>query len=869
MASKKNSGKENGVKSIPPFLPLLAVYHPIAFPSSEAVISMRVSSREAGAFRKALRRWLNYVPYILVASARDITGTENGAPVMGVMALTQSVQEEERGFFVFSLVCLEFRCLINTKPVGKDMEPKDAPRDLLLYPWRIVEDVKPSFQEFSSPAFQEVLKKLDSQSAAFLKKLQTPPIFRFDACNDATVGSEIDRLAGTLGGAIPSSRLITALIPVFRELNIRKRLELLLAIIEEILVHPERFSFDRAPERNPEGTPFTLEEAVAFSDEKALSESPLNKRYDEVRQDLPDEVRTAIESLLPYTKSASESSKMNLQYIEWLLELPWGKVTEDEADFSKVRGVLERDHYNLEQVKERILEFLAVRRIKHDAKAPILCLVGPPGVGKTSLGESIARAMGRKFIRRSLGAVKDEAEIRGHRRTYIGSFPGMMIEGVRKAGTKNPVFMLDEVDKLGEHGGDQPVNALLEALDPKQNATFQDHYIGLPFDLSQVFFITTANTTELIHDTLLNRMEVIELPGYTEDEKIAIAKSHVISRVHEELGITPETLKGKDMPLFNVTFTNEGLRVMVSKYTHDAGMRHTEQAIARILRKVLVAVLEGKFLELKKSAPDTSDGEGEEETPGSIRITAKNIQKYLGEPKVVEWIPDLGNLPPGVCVVLYVKAEDGSGDIGFVEISYRKDTKFDYRTTGSVGEVMGEAIHVAIDRLTHAGGVLEGLSHKVFIHTHYPAGSMPKEGASAGVQTFAAYYSRRLGISPKPYFAATGEIPLRRNAVLPVGGIRAKLLAAERRGIKEVAIPLANRRELEKLPKHMREALRIVIPGETDSGKTLQEISREPKDRFTIYCIDRPEDVLAIEFPEHFPPSPEMLRNVLNGQVSS
>ena len=863
MASK-SSRKKNGVFSLPPFLPILAVYHPIAFPASETTISMLVPNREVRAFSTALHEWLTYIPYLLVAPADDVIGTHAKSDIIGVIALAKTIEEQTRGFFIFSLICLEMRCRINTEFVNDNEDPKEAPRGLMLCKWKIIEERKPAPEEFTDPAFQKMLKNLSSQTAAFFEKLRIPPVFRLDACNASTVGSEIDRVAGVIGGAIPSSQLIQSLLPIFRELNVTKRLEFLLNLVEEMLTHPSRFLFDRTEMHDPKGRMFTLAQAMA----SVLSEEgPLRKRYNELKHELPEDIQRTIESLLPYVTSAPENGgKMYAQYIEWLLELPWNKTTQDEENFTKVREVLERDHYGLDQVKERILEFLAVRRIKHDAKAPILCLVGPPGVGKTSLGESIARAMGRMFIRRSLGAVKDEAEIRGHRRTYIGSFPGMIIEGLRKAGTKNPVFMLDEIDKLGEHGGDHPVNALLEVLDPEQNVAFQDHYIDLPVDVSQVLFITTANVEELIHETLLNRLEVIELPGYTEDEKITIARTHLIPRLHEKLGIMPEYLKPKGLPAFDVTFSNEALRTLVSKYTHDAGMRHTEQAIARVLRKVLVAVSEGKFLELKKGA-DAGDADGgEEEVPtGSIRITAKNIQKYLGEPKAVEWTPDLGNLPPGVCVVLYVRVEDGSGDIGFVEMSYRKDAKFDYRTTGSVGAVMGEAIHVAIDRLTHAGGVLEGLSHKVFIHTHYPQGSMPKEGASAGVQTFAAYYSRRLGISPKPFFAATGEIPLQRNVVLPVGGIRAKLLAAERCGIKEVAIPLANRQELEKLPKRMRDAMRVVVPGETDQGKTLQQISKELKDRFTVYCIDRPEDILAIEFPDHFPPSPETLQKVLNG----
>jgi ATP-dependent Lon protease len=468
-------------------------------------------------------------------------------------------------------------------------------------------------------------------------------------------------------------------------------------------------------------------------------------------------------------------------YLEWLVELPWSMGTEDNLDIQNARKVLDEDHYDLDKVKKRILEYLAVRKLKADKKGPILCLVGPPGVGKTSLGKSIARSLGRKFIRVSLGGVRDEAEIRGHRRTYVGSLPGRVIQGMKKAGTINPVFMLDEIDKLGHDFRGDPAAALLEVLDPEQNNQFSDHYLEVPFDLSKVMFVCTANILDPIPPALRDRLEVLELPGYTREEKLAIAKNYLVPKQLEEHGIKNEMCEIED------TAVNE----IVDSYTREAGVRNLEREIANVVRGVAVKVAEGKTAGVKE------------------KIDNKNVSDYLGPQKFFQESAER-TVEPGVATGLAWTPV--GGDIIFIETT-RMPGKGSMVLTGQLGDVMKESAQAALSFVRSRAkwlGLEENFLEKQDIHVHIPAGAIPKDGPSAGVTMFTALASMLTGKTVRPDVAMTGEITLR-GMVLPVGGIKEKILAAHRAGIKRVILPERNQKDIIDVPEQARREMELVF----------------------------------------------------------
>ncbi len=476
------------------------------------------------------------------------------------------------------------------------------------------------------------------------------------------------------------------------------------------------------------------------------------------------------------SESAPEYSMVR-SHLDWLLDLPWNITTEENIDLAKARAVLDADHHDLAKVKKRLIEFLAVRKLNPQGKSPILCLVGPPGVGKTSLGQSIATAMGRKFVRQSLGGVHDEADIRGHRRTYIGALPGRIIQGLKRAGTKNPVFLLDEIDKLNASYQGDPSAALLEVLDPEQNGTFQDHYIDAPFDLSQVLFIATANVLDTIPAALRDRMEVIALPGYAEEDKAIIARRYLLPRQLAAVGLT-----GAQM-----TITDEALSEVVRSYTREAGVRQIEREIGAICRAVATRFAEGD------SEP--------------VAVEVETVRDYLGPAKYFNEVALRTSLP-GVATGLAWTA--AGGDILFVEVSQmRGDGKL--ILTGQLGEVMKESAQAALS-LVKSRAVSLGIDDSIFkqldLHVHLPAGAIPKDGPSAGVTLFTALVSLLTGRRVRNDVAMTGEISLR-GLVLPVGGIKEKVLAAKRAGISAVLLPALNRRDLEELPPSVRETMRF------------------------------------------------------------
>ncbi|MEW6185590.1 MAG: endopeptidase La [Thermodesulfobacteriota bacterium] len=474
---------------------------------------------------------------------------------------------------------------------------------------------------------------------------------------------------------------------------------------------------------------------------------------------------------------ASPEYTVALSYLDWLTELPWQVQTEDNLDIKAAEKVLDEDHFDLEKVKKRILEYLAVRKLKPDMKGPILCFAGPPGTGKTSLGRSIARALGRKFVRLSLGGVRDEAEIRGHRRTYIGALPGRIIQGLKKAGSNNPVFILDEIDKVGTDFRGDPSSALLEVLDPEQNSTFSDHYLEVEFDLSKVMFITTANVLDTIPPALRDRMEVLDLSGYIEEEKIQIAQKHLIPKQLAEHGLSEKEL----------TFNKTALQVIIRSYTREAGLRNLEREIASLCRGVAKEVAEGKVR--------------------SKKITEKDLHQYLGPVRFYSELAERTQEPGVATGLAWTQA---GGDILFVEAS-KMSGRRTMTLTGQLGEVMKESAGAALSYVrSKAGqwGIAEDFFDKNDLHIHVPAGAIPKDGPSAGTAILTALTSLLTERPVRGDLAMTGEITLR-GLVLPVGGIKEKVLAAKRAGIGTIILPQKNEKDVEEIAPHLKKGLKF------------------------------------------------------------
>ncbi|MFZ0146130.1 MAG: endopeptidase La, partial [Candidatus Sulfotelmatobacter sp.] len=539
-----------------------------------------------------------------------------------------------------------------------------------------------------------------------------------------------------------------------------------------------------------------IQKELGEQDEGARDVDDLKKKIDDAG--MPDEVKKeALKELGRLSRMSPMAADYSLtrNYVEWLAVLPWNKTSGQEIEIPKAKEILDTDHYDLEKVKDRILDYLSVRRLKPNMKGPILCFVGPPGVGKTSLGKSIARALGRKFVRLSLGGVHDEAEIRGHRRTYIGALPGQIIQGIRRAETKDPVFMLDEIDKVGRDFRGDPASALLEALDPEQNSTFRDNYLDVTFDLSKVLFITTANMLDPIAEPLRDRMEIIELQGYSEEEKLHIARRYLVPRQVEENGITAEQIE----------FPDEALRYVIRHYTREAGVRSLERTIGTICRKQARRLAEGKTEKLV--------------------VTQEIIQEFLGGIKIrTEGEIEERTERPGVAVGL--AWTPSGGDVLFVEANAMKG-KGGFTMTGQIGQVMQESMQAALTWVRSNAAQL-GIAESFFadhdIHMHVPAGAIPKDGPSAGVTMATTLVSLLTGHRIRPLTAMTGEITLSGN-VLPVGGIKEKVLAAKRAGVTTVILPSENKMNVEEdltpeqvenlsihYVKTIEEALRVSLP---------------------------------------------------------
>jgi len=535
-----------------------------------------------------------------------------------------------------------------------------------------------------------------------------------------------------------------------------------------------------------------IQKELGETDERTVEIEEIKAKLKDARLS-PEAQKVADEELNRLIRIPSASAEYSVvrTYLDWLIELPWSAATEDKLDINEAQKVLDEDHYGLEKVKERILEYLAVRKLKQDLPAPsrtdgvgngqagmrgpILCFVGPPGVGKTSLGKSIARALGRKFYRMSLGGIRDEAEIRGHRRTYVGALPGRILQGIRKAASNNPVFMLDEVDKIGMDFRGDPSSALLEVLDPEQNFSFSDHYLEVPFDLSRVMFITTANILDTIPPALQDRMEVLELPGYTEEEKIKIAQRHLVSKQLKEHGLEAQEFE----------IDESALGEIINAYTREAGVRNLERNIATICRKIAKDKVSGKEITKK--------------------VTAQNLEKFLGQVQFFQEVAERTS-EPGVATGL--AWTPSGGDILFVESTRMRGNK-NLTLTGHLGEVMKESAQAALSYIRSHAKKLK-LAEDFFkdsdIHIHVPAGAIPKDGPSAGLTMAVSLISLLTDKPVRPDVAMTGEITLR-GKVLPVGGIKEKVLAARRAGIKTVILPKKNTKDIKEIPERLTRGL--------------------------------------------------------------
>ena len=609
----------------------------------------------------------------------------------------------------------------------------------------------------------------------------------------------IDMIASTLDLPLPEKQDILATFdPTTRAQKVSAKLARQIELLElsKKIGEQTKESVDRAQRQY-----FLREQMKAIqrelgeADGQSLEAEELRKKIYEAKMppDVEKEVLRELSRFERIPEVAAEYSALRT-YLDWMVELPWSISSKEQIDLPKGRAILDADHYDLEKVKKRIVEFLAVRKLMPHGKSPILCFVGPPGVGKTSLGQSIARAMNRKFVRQSLGGVHDEAEIRGHRRTYVGALPGNIIQGIRKAGTNNPVFMLDEVDKLSASFHGDPSAALLEVLDPAQNSTFQDHYLGVPFDLSQVLFIATANVLDTIPPPLRDRMEILEITGYIEEDKLAIANNYLVPRQTTENGLTPD----------QITFTDDAIREIIRAYTREAGVRQLERELGTVCRSVATRVAEG--------------------STEKMTIGRDSVQGYLGPQKFFNEVALRTSLP-GVATGL--AWTPFGGDILFVEAT-KMPGEGRLQLTGQLGDVMKESAQAALS-LTKSRAQSLGIDPAVFkdndLHIHMPAGAIPKDGPSAGIALFVALVSLLTSRRISKDVAMTGEISLR-GLVLPVGGIKEKVLAAKRAGISCVLLPDLNRKDMEEVPAAAREGVRFEFLKTVDEALAL---SLEPE----------------------------------------
>lgn len=626
--------------------------------------------------------------------------------------------------------------------------------------------------------------------------------------------TEAGRLCDTVAGHIPVS--VDDKQKVLEAIPVRERTEKVLDILNkeiELASLEKRINMRVRKQIERSQKEYWLREQMKAiqkelgDKEEAVSETDEFRRKIEkagLAGDVKEKALREVDRLEKMPQAAAEAVVVRT-YLEWLVSLPWNVLTEDTIDIGRAQKILDQDHYGLDDVKERILEYLAIRKLVNKPKGPILCFVGPPGVGKTSLAKSIARALGRKFVRISLGGVRDEAEIRGHRRTYIGALPGRIIQGLRNAGSRNPVFLMDEIDKLASDFRGDPAAALLEVLDPEQNHQFSDHYLEVPFDLSRVMFITTANSSYQIPKPLLDRMEVITLPGYTEEEKVEIGNQFLIPKMLEEHGLSPS----------NLTIRKDSLKVIIRSYTREAGVRNLERQLATICRKTAKDLVSGK--------------------KQRVIVTPKNTGKFLGIPRFhygqAEKEDQIG-------VALAIAVTDFGGDVMPCEVSV-VEGKGSLTLTGQLGDVMKESAQAAVSYLRSRSadlGLAPNFYESIDIHVHVPEGAIPKDGPSAGITIACAIASALTNRPVRHDIAMTGEITLR-GRVLPIGGVKEKVLAAHRAGVSRVLLPLENEKDLEDIPANVREDLNIELVDHMDQVLSTALVVGENSELGAFPCV--------------------------------
>ena len=653
-------------------------------------------------------------------------------------------------------------------------------------------ETEPNFRARILPVFEEYQKDIEIDAMYInLKNLykKAVEIAPYLSSELAQIAAKIES-PGNLADLVASTVNISAAErqEILEKIDIKERLKKVTILLNRELETLELST--KIQSHIKEGIDKTQREYYLREQLKAIQKElgEVDERYteiDELRKKMveakmPPDIQKITEKELDRLSKMSQMSAeytVSRTYIDWLVDLPWTRATEDNLVIHDARRILNEDHYDLEKVKKRILEYLAVRKLKSDMKGPILCFVGPPGVGKTSLGKSIARALGRKFMRISLGGIRDEAEIRGHRRTYVGALPGRVVQGIKKAGSNNPVFMLDEVDKIGMDFRGDPSSALLEVLDPEQNFSFSDHYLEVPFDLSKVMFIATANLLDPIPPALKDRMEVLELPGYTEEEKVMIAREFIIPKELNEHGLNADLL----------AFEDDALSLIVRSYTKEAGVRNMEREIAAVCRSV---------------ARDVAEGKTEKTT-----VAAKDIHKLLGPIKFYSEIAERTKYS-GVATGLAWTST--GGDIIFVEAT-KMPGKGNLSLTGQLGDVMKESAQAALSYIrskTQEFNIPVDFFEKQDLHIHVPQGAIPKDGPSAGITMMVALVSLLTDKHVRNDVAMTGEITLR-GLVLPIGGVKEKVLAAKRAGIKSVMLPKMNEKDLEEVPETVKENMKF------------------------------------------------------------
>ncbi|MHB8880063.1 MAG: endopeptidase La [Thermodesulfovibrionales bacterium] len=773
--SDKSPEKNEKEVQIPDSLPILPVRDIVVFPYM--IIPLFVG-REISI--KAIEHALAGDRMILLLTQKDLS---NESPAVTDLYTIGTV-----GMIMRMLKLPDGRVKILVQGLAKARVKKFAPGETFFSAMiEKIDEVKADTLSIEDEALIRTVKEQLDKAVSFGKTVLPDIMVVIENLDDP--GRLADLVASNLGLKSEQAQEILEITdPILR----LKRVSEILGHEIELLIVQQKIQSDARGEIDKTQREYFLREQVKAI-QKELGD--IDERAEEAR-----EFRKKIEEALMPEKVAKEAEKQLKRiekmhpdsaeaatirtYLDWLVELPWSKSTKDNLDIKIAKKVLNDDHYDLEKVKERILEYLSVRKLKDKMKGPILCFIGPPGVGKTSLGRSIARSLGREFVRMSLGGVRDEAEIRGHRRTYVGALPGRIVQGIKQAGTNNPVFMLDEIDKIGMDFRGDPSSALLEVLDPEQNFAFADHYLSVPFDLSNVMFITTGNLADPIPGPLRDRMEIIYLSGYTSEEKLGIALKYLLPKQLEEHGLTKKILE----------ITDAALLLLISQYTREAGVRNLEREIANLCRKVAKRIAEGK--------------------QKIFRIDSNNLKSFLGVPK---FLPEEEMLRDEIGVATGLAWTEAGGDIIYVEATTMMG-KGSLTLTGQLGDVMKESAQAALSYIrsrSESLGIKEDIFSKTDIHIHVPAGATPKDGPSAGITLATALASVLTGRPVNRTIAMTGELTLR-GRVLPIGGLKEKTLAAKRMGIKKIIVPGRNKKDLEDIPKYIKKDMEFIFANDMD-----------------------------------------------------